>query len=85
MSDVTNELVSDVIKNELKDAGRDLVYTAMQKTVAPERQSQMEEELKKSEAVGMLIKRYLDPMQNLPGPLQLALLLGQKYGKVLLT
>ena len=83
--DVTYDAASHVIKNELKNVGKDLIYTGMQKTVAPEKQEIMMAELNKSEAIPTLLKKYLGGMENLPGPIQLGLLLAQKYGKVLLT
>ena len=82
--DVTSDITSHVIKNELKNVGKDLVYAAMEKTVSPEKQEAMMAELSKSEAIPTLIKKYLGGMENLPGPIQLGLLLAQKYGKVLL-
>ena len=82
--DVTYDAASHVIKNELKNVGKDLVFAAMEKTVAPEKQEIMMTELRKSEAIPTLLKKYLGGLENLPGPIQLGLLLVQKYGKVLL-
>ena len=79
------DMTSEIIKNELKNAGKQIVYAAMEKTVKSEKQQTMKEELEKSVAIPALLKTYLGGMENLPGPLQLGVLLAEKYGKVLLT
>ena len=79
------DMTAHIVKNELKNAGKQLVYAAMERTVAQEKQESMKTELQKSEAIPALLKHYLGGLENLPKPLQLGILLAEKYGKTLLT
>ena len=79
------DMTAHIVKNELKNAGKQLVYAAMERTVAQEKQESMKTELEKSEAIPALLKHYLGGLENLPKPLQLGILLAEKYDKTLLT
>ena len=57
-------MTSEIIKNELKNAGKQIVYAAMEKTVNPDKQQTMKTELEKSEAIPALLKTYLGGWKN---------------------
>ena len=79
------DMTTEIVRNELKNVGKQLVYAAMEKTVDSAKQHAMKTELEKSEAIPALLKTYLGGMEKLPGLLQLGALLAEKYGKVALS
>ena len=81
VSDVT----ANVIKKELHEAVKNLAFTALEKTLVQEKQAQMRQELNGSQALSVMSTDYASLVDNLPQPLAIALLIGQKYIKVALT
>jgi len=78
-------MASDAVKKELKDALLQAAIQGLQKTVVPEKSDQIRTEFDQSTAIPELMQKYAGFVDNVPGPLQLALLIGQKWAKVALT
>ena len=66
--EVGRDVMSDVIKNELRNAGKDLVYYAMQRTVDTTKQDDLKKELVSSQAISSILTRYLGVVDNVPSP-----------------
>ena len=78
-------VTSGIIKNEIRDAVKNLAFKAIEKTFAAEKQGEMRQELQDSQALSVLASDYASLADSLPKPLALLLLVGQKYAKVALT
>ena len=78
-------MASDAVKKELKDALLQAAVQGLQKTIDPQKSDQLRTEFEQSQAIPELMQRYAGFVDNVPGPLQLALLIGQKWAKVALT
>ena len=79
------DVVSAAVKKELKEALLQAAVQGLQKTVEPQKGDQLREEFNQSQAIPELMQKYAGFVDSVPGPLQLALLVGQKWAKVALT
>jgi len=79
------DVTSAAVKKELKEALLQAAVQGLQKTIDPQKSDQLRSEFDQSEAIPELMQRYAGFVDNVPGPLQLALLVGQKWAKVALT
>ena len=79
------DVTSGIIKNEIRDAVKGLAFTAIEKTLVAEKQTQMRQELQSSQALTIMASEYAGLADGLPKPVALLLLIGQKYAKVAFT
>ena len=79
------DMASDAVKKELKEALLQAAVQGLQKTIDPQKSDQLRTEFDRSSAIPELMQKYAGFVDNVPGPLQLALLIGQKWAKVALT
>ena len=79
------DMTSNAVKRELKDALLQAAVQGLQKTIDPQKSDQLRTEFDQSEAIPELMQKYAGFVDNVPGPLQLVLLVGQKWAKVALT
>ena len=79
------DMTSNAVKRELKDALLQAVVQGLQKIIDQQKSDQLRTEFDQSEAIPELMQKYAGFVDNVPGPLQLALLVGQKWAKVALT
>ena len=78
-------VASDAVKRELKQALLEAAVQGLQKTIEPEKSDRLRTEFDQSQAIPELMQKYAGFVDNVPGPLQLVLLIGQKWAKVALT
>ena len=78
-------MASEAVKKELKEALLQAAVQGLQKTIEPAKSDQLRTEFDQSQAIPELMQRYAGFVDSVPGPLQLALLIGQKWAKVALT
>jgi len=79
------DMASDAVKKELKEALLQAAVQGLQKTIEPAKSDLLRAEFDQSQAIPELMQKYAGFVDNVPGPLQLALLIGQKWAKVALT
>ena len=79
------DMASDAVKKELKEALLQAAVQGLQKTIEPGKSEQLRVEFDQSQAIPELMQQYAGFVDSVPCPLQLALLIGQKWAKVALT